>query len=147
MSFSGIPESTASQLTMATAYNDNSYCEGSLGLGGFSYLDPSNIAGPSQPYFGVDVWGDFNNYPDFATPSSAPTSLLQVNRGYPSEGKSYFILQLLSLGDSHANRRVQLLLPGHTSALLAIAATGDHTPPRSLISVAPHTRTDPFPWL
>ena len=91
MSFSGIPESTASQLT--TAHDDNSYCEGNLGLGGFSYLDPSNIAGPSQPYFGVDVWGDFSNYPDFASPSSAPMSLFPVNGGYPSEGKSYFVPQ------------------------------------------------------
>ena len=91
MSFSGIPEFTIDQL--APTYDDNSYCGNNLGLDEFSYLDSSNIAGPSQPYFGVDVWGDFNNYPNFPSPSSAPMSLFQLDGGYPSEGKSYFTPQ------------------------------------------------------
>ena len=91
MSFSGIPEFSIDQL--AATYDDNSYCGSNLGLDEFSYLDSSNIAGPSQPYFGADVWGDFDNYPNFPSPSSAPMSLFTLNGGYPSEGKSYFTPQ------------------------------------------------------
>ncbi|KAF9644274.1 hypothetical protein BDM02DRAFT_996185 [Thelephora ganbajun] len=47
--------------------------------------DLPNFAGPSQPYTGVDVQGDLNNYPDFLTPSTAPISLYPANEVYPDE--------------------------------------------------------------
>ena len=70
-----------------TIFNNNSYCGGSFDFSGFDYLDPSNIAGPSQAYTGVDVLGDFNSYPDYSDPSITPTSL--VDKLYPQDGKWY----------------------------------------------------------
>ena len=143
MSSSGNSEFNIDQLT---AYNNNSYCENNLNLDGFSYLNPSDIAGPSQPYFGTDVWGDINNYPNFPTPSSAPMSLLPFNGGYLNEGKPYFTPQCLSFEDSHSDRRVQLLPPGLIRTLHpAIATTGDHPLPRPPTSGL--LRTDPCAWL
>ena len=70
-----------------TTFNNDSY-GGNFGFNGFNYLDPSNIADPSQTYAGVDVMGAWNNYPDFLTLSTTPTSLDPPNVVDPYEGKS-----------------------------------------------------------
>lgn len=67
-----------------TGSNNNGYCDDNLGLDGFNWSG----AGPSQPYFGVDVQGDLNDYPNFPTPSTAPTSLYPTNETFSNEGKS-----------------------------------------------------------
>ena len=59
-----------------TGFSNNSYCGDNFDFGEFNW---ENTAGPSQPYTGVEVYGDLNNYPEFPSPSSAPTSL------YPAE--------------------------------------------------------------
>ena len=63
-------------------FNNNSYCGNNFDFDGFNW---ENTVGPSQPYTGVEVQGDLNNYPEFPSPSSAPTSLYPA-RGY-NEGK------------------------------------------------------------
>ena len=68
-----------------TSFNNNNYCGGNFDFSGFDYLDSSNVAGPSQTYTGADVLGDFNSYPDYFDPSTAPTSILDDL--YPQEGK------------------------------------------------------------
>jgi len=84
MFFSGFPEFNIDDLT---GLGNNNYCEGNLDFDGSDwYL--SNVAGPSQPYVGVDVQGDLNNYPDFATPLTAPTSLDPTHGIFSNEGKS-----------------------------------------------------------
>jgi len=56
---------------------DNNNHDHVFGFDGVDWEVLSNVAGPSQPYTRV---GDLKNYPDFPSPSSAPTSL------YPAEG-------------------------------------------------------------
>lgn len=71
----------------------NGVWEGLDRFGGFG-LDPSNVTGPSQPYTGVEVWGDLN-YPGFPEPplsNPAPTSLYPTNGVVPGEGKPRSIL-------------------------------------------------------
>jgi len=83
MSSSTFPEFNIDDLTGF----DTSYCYGNdLGYEGLNW-DQSSGAGPSQPYGGVDVFGDVNNYPDFPSPSTAPISLYQTNGELPDEGK------------------------------------------------------------
>ena len=84
MFYNGIPQSYLEDIT--TFDNDN-YGE-NFGFSGFSYLDPSNVAGPSQIYTGAEVMGNWNSYPDFPTPSSVPTSLDPPNGLDLHEGKS-----------------------------------------------------------
>ena len=67
--------------------NNNNVYGDDLGFDESSW-DPSKVAGPSQPYTGFEVLGDFNNYPDFPSPSTAPTSLYPTHRAFPDEGES-----------------------------------------------------------
>jgi hypothetical protein len=83
MLFSGFPEFNIDDIT---GFNNNSYCGDSFHFDGINW-DLSNDAGPSQPYMGVDVQGDLNNYPDFHTPATAPVSLYPTNEVFPNEGK------------------------------------------------------------
>ncbi|KAF9783213.1 hypothetical protein BJ322DRAFT_141439 [Thelephora terrestris] len=83
MSFSRIPEFNFEDITIL---QNNSYCGDNFGLDGFDFMDPSNVAGPSQPYTGADVQGDLNSYPDFLSPSTAPISLNPGHGAYPNDG-------------------------------------------------------------
>ena len=85
MNFNGIPQFNIEDLTVL--YNNNN-CSGNFGLDGFDYMDPSNVAGPSQTYTGVDVQGNLSSYPEFLTPSTAPVSLNPAYGVHPNEGKS-----------------------------------------------------------
>ena len=69
------------------SFNNNTY-GGNFGFSGFTSLDPSNVAGTSQTYTGADVMGNWDSYPDFPTPSTAPTSIDPFNGLDPQEGKS-----------------------------------------------------------
>jgi len=84
MSFDAFPEFNYDDLTW---FENNSIYGDDLGFSGLSW-DQSNVAGPSQPYTGVGVFGDFN-YPDFPSPSTAPTSLYPTQGVPPDEGKLY----------------------------------------------------------
>ena len=70
-----------------TTFNNNSYCGGSFGFDEFNYLDPSHVAGPSQKYTGVDVLGNFNDFPDFPTTLTTQVSLDSARGLCPYEGK------------------------------------------------------------
>lgn len=62
-------------------HNDG-YCDD------FGFNGPDwNVAGPSQPYTGVDVRGDLINYPAFPSPSTVPISLYPSHGAWPNEGK------------------------------------------------------------
>jgi len=69
-----------------TAFDNNNY-DDKFSFDGFDWEILSNVAGPSQPYTGVDVQGDLNAYPEFPSPSSAPTSLYPAQGAIPNEGK------------------------------------------------------------
>ena len=69
-----------------TAFDNKNY-DDKFSFDGFDWEILSNVAGPSQPYTGVDVQGDLNAYPEFPSPSSAPTSLYPAQGAIPSEGK------------------------------------------------------------
>ena len=90
MSFNGIPQFNIEDLTIL---HDNSYCGGKFGFDELEYMDPSNVAGPSQTYSGVDVRGDLSSYPEFLTPSTVPLSLGPAHGAYPNEGKSCHTFQ------------------------------------------------------
>ena len=81
-----IPQFDASGLT---TFDNNNFWSGDSDFSGFGYPDPSNFAGPSQEYAGVDVLGDVSSYPDFLSPSTAPISLDPSNTPYPQECKLY----------------------------------------------------------
>jgi len=89
-----------------------------FGFDGFDYLDPSKVAGPSwQLYSGTEVLGDFNNYPDPLTPSTAPISLNPAGGLNHNWGKSCRTLRSPSLKDSLFCHRIPLpLSPGHNRA-------------------------------
>jgi len=64
------------------------YCTGNFGFDGSGYsVDPSQVAGPSQPYTGAEVSGNLHEYSDFPSPFTAPTSLYPVHQTYTNEGK------------------------------------------------------------
>ena len=78
-----------------TAFINNNTPGDNLGFDEFSW-DSSNVVGQSQPgYTGVGVWGDLNSYPDFPSPTSAPTSLYPTHGVFPNEGKSSYILMTI----------------------------------------------------
>lgn len=78
-----------SDLDDLAIFNNNGQCGDNFCFNGFDYLDPLNVAGPSQTYAGADVLGDFDSYPHFLTPFTAPISLNPaVNEPYPNQGKS-----------------------------------------------------------
>ena len=81
----GFPDFNTNDLT---ALDDNSYCSYNF-FDEFNWEDPSNVAGPSQPYTGAEIRGDLNAYPDFLSPSSAPTSLDPTHGALFDEGKLY----------------------------------------------------------
>ena len=85
MTLSGIPGFNFDDLTDV---DDNNHYEGHFGFDNIGYLDPSNFAGPSLPYAGVDILGDLNDYPDFPSAFAAPTSLYPANGACLNEGKS-----------------------------------------------------------
>ena len=86
MSFSGFPELNINDLTM---FYNNFYGDNSV----FDEFNWNSLdAGPSQPYMGVDVQGDLNNYPEFLSPNSAPISLYPTHGVSTNEGKSSYIL-------------------------------------------------------
>jgi len=85
MVFSEFPEFDLDDLT---EFNDNNFCDDNFGFDGFNW-DSSNVAGQSQPYTGVDVRGDLNNYPDFLTPTTAPISLYPTQEVLPEGGELY----------------------------------------------------------
>ena len=62
---------------------DFSHYDGNFNFDGLDW----NAAGPSQPYMGVDIQGSINSYPDYLTPSTAPTSLYPDCGAFPDEGK------------------------------------------------------------
>ena len=75
MPFSGFPEFNIDELT---GFDSNNYSGDNFAFDEFDW-ELSNVAGPSQHYSRVNVRGDLNNYPDFPSPLSTPTSL------YPSQ--------------------------------------------------------------
>ena len=85
MPYSGFPEFNIDDLT---GFDNNTHGSDDFDFGGFNW-DLSKVAGPSNPYMGADVWGDLNDYPDFPSPSTAPTSLYPTHRASPEEGKLY----------------------------------------------------------
>ena len=87
MSFNTFPELNYDDLTW---FKDNSIYGDDFDFYGPG-CDQSSVAGPSQPYTGVDVFGDYNNYPEFPSPSAAPISLKSTYGMLPDEGKSYRI--------------------------------------------------------
>ena len=58
-------------------------CDDNLGIGGLNWEG----AGPSQAYLGGGVQGDLVPYPDFPSPSTAPTSLYPTHGVFTDEGK------------------------------------------------------------
>jgi len=84
MTVNGIPEFNFDDLTIV----DYDYCSANFGFDGLDYqADLSQVAGPSQPYTGVEVLGDSHNYPDIPSPSTTPTSLYLAHGTYSNEGK------------------------------------------------------------
>jgi len=82
MSFNNtFTELSYDDITWNNLYSDD------LGFNGPCW-DQSNVAGPSQPYTGVDVLGDYGNYPAFRCPSTAPVSLYPTHEVPYDEGKS-----------------------------------------------------------
>jgi len=75
MSFNTFQELNYDDLTWS---KDSGVYGEDFGFNGPSW-DQSNVAGPSQPYTGVDIFGDFDDYPDFPSPSTVPAS-------YPTNG-------------------------------------------------------------
>ena len=65
--------------------NTNTYFDGNFDLDGLNW----NVAGPSQPYAGADVYGDLNSYPDFVAPTTAPNPSYPDYGAFPNEGKPY----------------------------------------------------------
>ena len=64
--------------------NTNTYFDNNFGLDGLNW----NVAGPSQPYTGADVYGDLNSFPDLFAPSTVPTSSYPDHGAFLNEGKS-----------------------------------------------------------
>lgn len=91
MSSSGFPEFNIDDLTMF--HNNNLSGDNSI-LNEFGW-NSLNGAGPSQPYTGVDVWGDLDNYPEFLTPNTAPVSLYPTHGVSLNEGKSPYTLMVI----------------------------------------------------
>ena len=138
MLFSEFPEFNIDDLTKL---DNNNFGGNTFDFDRFS-LDPSNVAGPSQPYMGVDVRGDLDSYPEFPTPDTAPTSLYPTHGVFPDEGKSCFTTVFQRLTRSRFDDRIQLpILPGRDRALLSTTTGGPSFPvtlPRFL------TFPDPF---
>ena len=82
MVYNGMPRSNMEDFAFL---DDNNYDGESFDFYGFSYLDPSSVAGSSQPYTGSDVTGDWSSYPDFLSPT---TTQIYLDSLYPHEGKS-----------------------------------------------------------
>ena len=80
---SSIPQFDLDDLSF---FNNNNV--GDFGFDGFNFLESSNLAGPSQTYQGADVLGDFNNYPEYKTPYTAPASFNPWNKTYPNKGET-----------------------------------------------------------
>ena len=85
MTFNTFPEFNFDDLAW---FQNNSIYGDVLDFNGPSW-DQMNVAGPSQPYTGVDVLGDFNNYPDFPGPSTTQIPLDPAYGFLPDEGKLY----------------------------------------------------------
>ena len=64
--------------------NTNTYFDNNFDFDGLNW----NVAGPSQPYMGADVYGDLNSFPDFFAPLAVPTSSYPDNGAFLNEGKS-----------------------------------------------------------
>ena len=125
MPFSGFPEFNTDELT---GFDNNSYSGDSSAFCEFNW-GLSNVAGSSQHYTGADIRGDLNNYPDFPSPLSAPTSLYPTHGEFSNEGKLDCTSEGTSFGDSLFDRRIQfLVLPGHRRTML-LASSGDHSFP------------------
>ena len=114
MSFNGFEEFNIEDFT---GLGDNNFSGGSFGFDELNW-NASNVAGQSQSYMGADVWGELNNYPDFPTPTSAPTSLYPANGVLPDEGKPSHILTamvrkltLLSQDSTTRSTKTWLYLP------------------------------------
>jgi hypothetical protein len=92
---------------------------GDSGFDDFNYLEPSNVAGQSQTYSGVEVTGDFNNYLEYLPSSTASVPVDQRNKSYPNPGESCRTFQHLSFKSSLFNLRIHLpILPECTRAPL-----------------------------
>ena len=63
--------------------NDHTHYDGNFNFDGLGW----NVAGPSQPYTGVEIQGNVNSYPDFLTPFTAPISLYPDCGVFTDEGK------------------------------------------------------------
>ena len=73
---------------LTTINSSVDYCGVDFDFDGFNYLDPSEVAGPSQTNAGANDLGDLNSYPDYFTPSAAPAPYEPTYGFYPNEGKS-----------------------------------------------------------
>ena len=116
MSFNGFEEFNIEDFT---GLDNNNFCGGSFGFDELNW-NVSNAAGQSQPYMGADVRGELNNYPDFPSPTSAPTSLYPADGALPDEGKPSHILTamvrkltLLSQDATPRFTKAWLCLPSH----------------------------------
>ena len=78
-------ESLGFNIDDLTGLDNRSCYDDNLGFDGLIW----DGAGPNQPYLGVDVRGDLDNYPSFLTPFTAPTSLHPTDGAFPNEGKLY----------------------------------------------------------
>ena len=85
MSFNTFPELNYDDIPW---FENNNIYDGGFGFDGPSWDQP-DVAGPSQPYTGVDVFGDYNNYPEFPNPSTPSISLNPTYGMNPEEGKSH----------------------------------------------------------
>ena len=139
MFFDEFPEFNIEGLT---GLDNNSFCDNNFDFEEFHW-DMSNVAGPSQPYAGVDVRGDLDSYPRFPSPDSAPTSLYPTQGVFPNEGKSCCAPSWLSFNVSRSGRRVPTpVLSGHGHALLPATIDGHssplvHLPPLRRLPIRP----------
>ena len=120
MSFNTFPELNYDDITWP---DNNSIYGDDFGFNGPTW-DQSNAAGLDQPYTGADVFGDYNNYPEFPSPSAAPVSLYPTYGVLPEEGKPDRTSWWLRFEDSPFDHRVSIpILPGLGHALIP-PATG-----------------------
>lgn len=113
----------------------NRYCEDNHGFGGVNWEG----AGPSQSYLGGGVQGDLSPYPDFPSPSTAPTSLYPTRGVFTYEGKLCCISQYASFG-------LTSLIAGYNSPFYQGAAMPSCSPQQAAATL-PFLAPSPVPTL
>lgn len=91
MTFNGIPEFNIDDLTIFNFDDNDTYSADYLD--GFDYPNQSSLAGPSQPYPGVDVLGNLSEYPNFPSESAATLPLNLMHDTYSNGGKLPCVFQ------------------------------------------------------